>query len=152
MMPLEWYIAFVCPTEDKPRRWWHAWMKGPYDHCFAFGYVPHKAWVLVDWSSQGLMVRLLEPKEIGALVVEIYRANGLILGHAAVVDNIVMPRLPIYCVSMVKQLLGLRSFAVTPTQLAGELQAMGCRRMFGATEAILRGGHEQPLQTQEVQA
>lgn len=134
LSPAEWYVAFSDRGRGEARRWWHLFTRAGFGHCCAFGYVrATKVWVLVDWTAEGLAVLTLRDETADALIVEsvnrgrvlAVRQGGDFPAHGL--------RLPVlYCVPMVKHLVGLRSRAVTPWQLFCELRRRGCPEMFAS--------------------
>lgn len=133
--PDEWFVAFI---RSGTRRWWKCFTGNNFDHVFTFGYA-RGHWLLVDWCTFGLKVRLLLDDDIDFIIAGAMR-NGTILGMKKQPFYRPAPRLPLYCVSAVKHQLGLRSWSITPQQLFCELRRLGAREMFPETRRAL---HEQ---------
>jgi len=121
-----WMVAFL--DTDNPPRWWHRFVKPGYRHCLAFGF-DGRAWLQVDCMLNLLDVRSFADAEM-TLVLEVlasHRARILVLERTVVSRGIL--RIPIYCVSTVKHLLGVRCWALTPWQLYRALERRGARRI-----------------------
>jgi hypothetical protein len=134
--PDEWYVGFI---RTETRRWWNCFTWNNFNHCFAFGYV-RAGWIVVDWCSKGLRVKVMDGEDVDLLIAETCR-RGKILAWVPQPFMRPAPRLPICCVSAVKHQLGLRSWALTPHQLFCELRHLGAREMFRETQEAIHGRH-----------
>lgn len=126
----KWTIAFF---EGGERRWWDIFTRKGFRHCFAFRYLePMDAWAMVDWSNEGLFVDFLPKRFIDAAILGVNAAGGAFLEVDAVKPGRrIFPLQPMYCVSAMKELVGLRSWRViTPWQLYCALLKQGAQRMF----------------------
>ncbi len=128
--PGQWVIAFF----DEGRGWWwDIFTRKGFRHCMAFRYLsPLNAWVMVDWSSKRLSVEFLPPVAMDACIVGINDAGGLFLEFDSIdAPPKAIPSFPLYCVSVVKHLLGFRDWKVfTPYQLYCALKKRGAKRIF----------------------
>lgn len=137
--PAEWYIAFYDTRAQEGRRWWHWFTRPGFGHCCAFGYVrATETWILIDWTAEGLSVQALRGETVDALIVESVSRGVVLAARPCPGGTRSGLRLPVlYCVPMVKHLLGLDSWAVTPWQLFCELKRRGCPVMFSRTKEAL---------------
>jgi hypothetical protein len=129
ILPGTWLVCFYDPVTPS----WHArFARKGFGHCNVAGFIPEiEKWMIADWSAQGLATYLLESEAM----TPIFAALSL-HGKVLAVD---VPRrrpkfLPVprifYCVPLVKQVIGLRSGALTPYGLFCVLRARGARPMF----------------------
>lgn len=140
-----WLVVFL--DTDNPTRWWHRFMRPGYRHCLAFGF-DGRSWIQVDCLFNLLDIRSYAEAEM-SLVLEAlagYRARILVLERTVVSRPLL--GLPVYCVSTVKHLLGLRCWALTPWQLYRALEKRGARRidLTGETPHDDQGHYPLPRQ------
>lgn len=141
--PDEWFFVFYDPPG--PRRWWDWFTRPGFRHVLAFGFVAqHRIWVFVDWTATGLSVFLARDGEVDALICYMRRSGRILRMPApargkAPLQGLRWPA-PFYCVTAVKHVAGIRSWAVTPWQLFGTLQRQGAVELFlQAKEEIAHG-------------
>lgn len=115
-LPAAWWIEFHDPD---PAHWWMRFTEKGFGHCSAFALLD-SGWQVVDCVSDGLKVYWLDGRHD---LVEFWRSRGALVlvanARARPLGNL---RGPLTCVSVVKALLGVRGFSVTPFQL--------CRRLM----------------------
>lgn len=138
-----WYLAFFDQPwrGQDPRAWWERFIAKGFGHVMAYGYcVAARQWVVVDWTKEGLSVMLPDRNELAVMIAWI-KTNGVIMEVPAAEfrESRYIPRLPFYCVSMVKHLIGLDCWAVTPRQLYRQLRKRGFRERFAAVAATHPG-------------
>lgn len=130
--PTDWIIAFF-GDEAVEKRWWHVFTKPGFRHCFAFRYlVKADMWVAVDWSNTGLSLGTIPKEAVDIIIIAVNQSGGAFLEILAKPqERRAIPPLPLYCVTAVKELVGLRDWrVVTPWQLYCALLRRGARRMF----------------------
>jgi hypothetical protein len=66
----EWFVAFV----DHGRNlWWHRFCRPGFRHVFAFAYDPAaRAWILLDPTLEGFILRALPGEAVDRLVVDLW--------------------------------------------------------------------------------
>jgi len=129
---MKWTIAFF-GDEDGVRRWWWRFTKPGFRHCFALRYmVDLNSWALVDWSNRGLNVEFLPKQYVDAIMLAVNDSGGAFLDVDTEEQPArLFPPLTLYCVTAVKELVGLRDWRViTPWQLYCALRKRGAQRMF----------------------
>jgi len=122
--PSRWFVGFI--DSEVPRPWY--WLTRPgFRHCFCFYYMPERdCWWFLEWTAYRLHIEPLVGDQIDAIFY-LLRTKGT----CVVIDCEDLPpaanhgTAPIYCVSWVKQLLGLRGFILTPYQLFRALKRYG---------------------------
>jgi hypothetical protein len=141
--PDEWFFAFYDPPG--PRRWWDWFTRPGFRHVLAFGFVAkHRVWVFLDWTASGLTAYLARDAEVDALICYMIRHDGRVLRMAKPDRDrprVAGPRwpAPFYCVTAVKHVAGIRSWALTPWQLFGTLQRRGATELFLRVKEELDG-------------
>lgn len=125
-----WYVAFY-DTPD--RRWWYCLTRRGYGHCAAFGFLPGaNVWLVTEWNAGGLMVAAIDREALDDYIALVCR-HGCVLEPPAGMKRrrvAYRPRLGLYCITAVTELLGLSTWALTPWQLACALRRRGAREMF----------------------
>jgi hypothetical protein len=143
--PKQWFVAFYDAPVTGPARWWQIFTRHHrgFGHCSAFGYDPAtRIWLYVDWTASGLAVYSFDDQTVETLLCA-FAARGVILESDVGDARVNLPSLPLYCVSVVKHLIGYKGFAVTPWQLYRALKRRGAREMFTALRAtIAEANHE----------
>jgi hypothetical protein len=120
--PIHWNVCF-CRTGFHP--WLDRLLPGEFKHVRAFGYVPlEDTWIFVDSNLAGVTVRAARA---GSAVL-----NSLIAAWIADCEVILMPQreyrrlLPgLYCVGLIKRLIGSPSGALLPSGLYRHCLANG---------------------------
>lgn len=125
---ITWHVAFG-DFHKRDRRWWHPFCEPGFSHVLAFGYV-RGGWVVIDPLVGHIDVRVAIGSETDLLIGALKVAGGRILRCDRVIRHSWRPRGPVYCVTVVKHLLGVRGFAVTPRQLHDALIAQGAVEVF----------------------
>lgn len=127
----EWWVGFG--EFEPPKSWYHAFTDKGWRHCFCFGY-SNGRWILYDPLSRRAEVAILTGEQIDRVIASC-RAKGSKFLHFRSHRRHLFQRLtPIYCVSCVKHVLGVRGWAWTPRQLYRLLLRLGAVPAFG-TEA-----------------
>ncbi len=122
-----WYIGFRPVPKQLPRPWrW--FIHKNFSHVLAFRYDPkHEVWIFLEWSGMTVFAEIWEGKEMDSLFTWL-KHDGALVSYEARHNpsEIIKLRMPFYCVSWVKHLLGLRNcIAMTPYQLYKELIKRG---------------------------
>lgn len=128
----KWIIVFI-DTGTKTRTWWSFFTRPGFRHCCALRYLkPMDSWVLVDWSNENLSVEFLPKRFVDALIVGVNNLGGCFVETEAKKASFrKIPFTPLYCVSAMKDLIGLRNCkVVTPYQLYCALIKAGGKRIF----------------------
>ena len=124
-----WYVGFV--DSDLPL--WLRWMARPkFQHIVMMRYdVDYDVWLFVEWSARRLFIELYRKEEVDAIWNDI-RERGCLISVEAETGMINMrPRMPIYCVTWAKQLIGIKApMVLTPYQLYCELLRRGADVIF----------------------
>jgi hypothetical protein len=122
--------------------------KPGFRHCFAFRYLAKAdLWVVVDWSNRGLSLGTVPKEAVDLIIIAVNQSGGAFLEILAKPQNSrVIPPLPLYCVTAIKELVGLRDWRViTPWQLYCALLRRGAQRMFDLSHPKERD-NGQPVQ------
>ena len=105
-------------------------LKPGFRHCLAFSYdAVGERWVIVDPLFDGAFIRALPSSEVDAFIAH-YRIRGTILRCRVKRTQIKRPRLLLTCVSVITNLLGVATCAVTPYQLYRYLVRNGATPAF----------------------
>ena len=120
-----WYVVF------EPRRgefrFWHLFTRSQFDHVWAYTALAHSTLIVVlnpseclveEWPLKAEEVAQFLPKDITAILK--FESKYSAIKHF-------VPRGGVNCVVMVKALLGLRGFALTPKGLYKQLVTMGAK-------------------------
>lgn len=131
--PTRWFVGFCdCELPFGLRRL----MKRGFRHVFAMTYVADRDfWLFVEWTSYRMHVEILDGEQSDAVFARCRRECTLV--EAPVVNmppSCATPMVPVYCVSYVKQLIGLRGMIWTPFQLFRALQKHGGKIIFDASD------------------
>lgn len=93
--------------------WWARWLKNGFVHCFVL--VESNGWIKIEYQYGAVKVTQLG--EFADIVAH-YRDQGAIVVSTMVsTDPIRSPVLVRTCVGLVKEILGVKSFSLTPWQL-----------------------------------
>lgn len=126
-----WFVAF---HDSGTKRWWdYLFTRKGFRHCFAFRYLePMDAWAIVDWGNEGLFVEFMPKRFVDSIIVGVNDGGGCFLEVEVKERNRRMfPFQPLYCVTAIKDLVGLRNWRVlTPWQLHCALKKQGAKQMF----------------------
>ena len=121
--PLEWTVFFL----NKPERghWWTYLIKKGYRHVFAMAYdTNHGCWLCVDPASDALFIQVLTDNEAQKIWAHGFALGQLILAVPPSGVRITVRPLSVYnCVAVIRRLLCVAGFIVTPWQLAKKLLA-----------------------------
>lgn len=148
LSPGKWIIAFY---DDGPRYWWDAFTRRGFRHCFAVRYLePMDAWAVVDWNNRGLVVDFVPKRFVDAMIIGVNDAGGMFIEvEVKSARRRILPLVPLYCVSAIKDLVGLRDWRViTPWQLYCALMKGGAQRMFDLSH-IKEDTDGEPIQEAE---
>jgi hypothetical protein len=127
----QWMICFVDTPPDRP---W-IWLTRKYfRHVFAMTYIVREdRWMFVEWAAKRLHIHLLTGEETDAVFAAV-REQGIMVDMPVTPDP--KPTLwaitPVYCVSYLRQLIGLPGPIFTPYQLFRALCRQGGRIIFDA--------------------
>lgn len=123
----EWIVAF----HDSPAHpeWWGRFTRSKYRHISLFTYT-HGAWLLIDPRLSMLDVRVMSKDEIDTYIAAINVTGGHFLRCTVGVVRCRLPFTLLYCVTVAKRLLGIRSNAITPKQLYDFLVRRGAVPVF----------------------
>jgi hypothetical protein len=128
--PGVWVVAFI---DNGPGFWWDVFSRPGFRHCLAFRYMAEiDAWALVDWGSEGFFIEFLPKRFITGLIAGVKQSGGCFLEiEAKKMPPRMLPSFPLYCVSVMKHLIGLKDWRVfTPYQLYCALLKNGASKMF----------------------
>ncbi len=127
-----WYVGFRKSNGVIPLPW--RWLcKENYEHVFAMRYdAKVDCWVLCEWLGRNLHIELLTGEKVEWMFHQASVQGNMIAYEGRYPERLVLNfRMPIYCVTWVKHLLGLKGcFAVTPYQLFCALRKRGGSVMF----------------------
>ncbi|MGE0190319.1 MAG: hypothetical protein AB7G80_09845 [Dongiaceae bacterium] len=144
-----WIIAFY---DEGPRNWWDYFTRPGFRHCLAIRYLEDiDAWVTVDSSNHGLFVEFVPKRFIDAIIVAVNDRGGRFVEiDARAQGRRLWPPLFLYCVSAMKELVGIRDWRViTPWQLYCALMKMGGKRMFDLSNFKENADGQSIFKTQE---
>lgn len=130
MQPREWLVCFYDPVV--PRRWWHRCFKPGFRHCNVISFIPGtNRWLVVDWSLQGLAIYFLMPSEMTPQLSGL-QLVGRVLRVAAAEQHSAfrMGTWSLWCVTMVRHVIGFHPFALTPWGLFCALRRAGAQEIF----------------------
>lgn len=104
-------------------RWWSRLTKRGYKHVFAMAYdINHSCWLYVDAMSDGLAIQTLTDEEAQKIWAHGFRLGELILAVPPSSVRMSITPFSVYnCVSVIRRLLCVGGFIVTPWQLAKKL-------------------------------
>ena len=128
--PTRWFVGFC--DQDIPAPW--KWFTRPgFVHVWATTYID--VWLFLEWSSYRLFIELVDGDTVDALFA-ISKKSGTLIETRSVEEPVKLtrPTMPTYCVSLLKQLLGLRGVIVTPYQLFCAIKRDGGRVIFQQKE------------------
>jgi hypothetical protein len=102
------------------------------------------AWVIIDWSNHGLQVDCVPKRFIDGMIVGVNDRGGCFIEvDVARQSRRRFPPVALYCVTAVKDLVGLRDWrVVTPFQLYSALMKRGGKRMFDLSHIKETAGGE----------
>jgi len=127
-----WYVGFRNSMKPLPLPW--RWMcRDGYQHVYAMRYDPFMdCWILCEWLGIRLHIEVLRGEKVAALFHQASQSGGMVSYESKYSNGIAFNfRLPIYCVTWAKHLLGLQyCSAVTPYQLFCALRKRGGSVMF----------------------
>ena len=135
-----WLIGFV---ENPLPRWCRIFTRPGFRHVFAVRHeAQHDVWVFAEWCTARLKVKVVAAHVVAGMLARAQR-EGAVLAFAPESNAApLFPRSPIYCVTWVKHLLGLKHcLAMTPHQLFRALQGRGAVAM---TEPGVSAGPHMP--------
>lgn len=124
----EWFVAF---GEFQPQlHWWDIFTAPGWRHCYAFA-PAGKQWIAVDPLSPRCFVVALEGGEVDEMIAGIRLQGFPILRMKPARLHSHRQIEPIYCVSVIKHLLGIRArWVLTPKQLHREMLKRGAVPAF----------------------
>ena len=127
-----WYVGFRNSMKPLPLPW--RWMcRDGYQHVYAMRYDPFMdCWILCEWLGIRLHIEALRGEKVAALFHQASQSGRMGSYESKYSNGIAFNfRLPIYCVTWAKHLLGLQyCSAVTPYQLFCALRKRGGSVMF----------------------
>lgn len=117
-------------------------MRPGFSHAFVFRYdAVSGQWINCEWCAARLHIEVLPPEIVNA-TLQYMKESGFAVLAFTVENNgpVFLPRMPVYCISWIKQLLGVRRcWALTPWQLFCALKKRGAEVIFDFDGA--RHGH-----------
>jgi hypothetical protein len=124
-----WLIVFM-PRNQIDMWTLFTWHRKNFDHCLALRYDPVAAvWLHVEWSSHGLYCEPITQTEVDLILARCVMDNWPCLKyHTKVYYH--MPIFGYYCVNVIKHLVGLKSWSVTPYQLYCALKKRGATEIL----------------------
>lgn len=118
---------------DAELPWLWRWLTRPhFRHVCMMRYdLDFDVWLFVEWSSRRLYVELYRGEDVDGILHK-FREEGVLLAiDTQALEKNSRPRMPLYCVTWAKQLLGIDApFVLTPHQLACELLKRGADVIF----------------------
>ena len=110
-------------------------------------------WLFVEWSSRRLYVELYRGEDVDGIFYK-FREEGVLLAiDTQTLEKNSRPRMPLYCVSWAKQLLGIDApFILTPYQLSCELLKRGADVIFNNHLEGVSNGNLQPARSTKASA
>jgi hypothetical protein len=124
-----WLVVF------SPKIKWDVWSlftlhRKNFDHVTALRYDPVGGfWMMVDWSSFGLVCTALKTSEIDAILTHAHNNEWPVVKYKAKAYASEQV-FGYYCVSAIKHLLGIADWAYTPYQLYKALIRNGGERII----------------------
>ncbi len=125
-----WYVVFVT---RKPTYWWDwVFTWGKYKHVCALGYSPEgDQWTFYDWNFLGCQVFPISKPALDSFLAYIEESGGTVLDVGPGSKKYRKTWVTIgTCVSSVKHLTRLKSWAMTPDQLFCAYQKAGAETLF----------------------
>jgi hypothetical protein len=121
-----WLIGFI--NRQLPWRW-RIFTRAGFRHVFALRHDgANNAWVFTEWCTDRLYVQAVPPATALKLMAWARSDGALLAMEPRTAGPPAFPCLPLFCVTWVKHLLGLRRcLAVTPFQLFRALLRRGAR-------------------------
>lgn len=119
---------------EPPKSWYHVFTQPGWRHCFCFGCTPDGIWIVYDPLSARAQIGATDGETMERFV-RAWKAQGTKFLRFAGNRTHLFARLrPIYCVTCVKHVLGIRGFALTPRQLYRLLVRQGAEPAFEGVE------------------
>ena len=109
---------------EPPRSWYHVFTEPGWRHVFCLGYSSER-WILYDPLSRRAEIAALTGEELDMLIAACKRKGVRFLHFRRQEKHLFQRLTPIYCVSCVKHVLGIRGWAWTPRQLYRLLLRLG---------------------------
>ena len=131
----KWLVCFV---DSRSWGWWNVFtfFRKKFSHTFALRYNSlTESWILFEWSSKGLIVDTV-PRDYVACMLSELKENGVVMEIEKKDHPISFPLLPLYCVSPIRHLCGIKKLCLTPYSLYCELQKNGGVFKFGTENNI----------------
>lgn len=125
----EWFVGFG--EFEPPKSWYHVFTEPGWRHCFCFGRSSQGLWIVYDPLSAHARMAVLPNDEAIMDYVHVWRSIGTrFLRFESQRVHLFARLRPIYCVTCVKHVLGIRGFALTPRQLYRLLIRRGAVPVF----------------------
>jgi hypothetical protein len=128
-----WHVAFV---PGPVLRWWDVLCSPSMRHVLAFGWCDHaQVWVIVDATHAGLRIRLV-PDGIPfyGVLAQMKVAGASFLEMDVQESTSTGLRFGLWCVPVVKSLLGVGGWALRPEALYREMVRKGADVSFARTD------------------
>jgi hypothetical protein len=131
-MIVHWFVGFVGDYPNRKRCWFDIFTTPAFRHVCAIGYDPvHKVWIIYEPGVSNTDIRLFHPRdeELNRLItfISIY---GKWVKFKPSAHPVPFGRWRHYCVPAIAHLLGIRSSALTPRGLYGDLIKQGAEPAF----------------------
>jgi len=124
-----WMVCFT----NCGRVWWRHLTKPGFRHVFAMTYcTDHDVWTVFEWSRAGIDIYPASSAAVEYILNAIERRGGEAWAIQHQGRGRRFPLGFVTCVSAVKHLIGIRSWAVTPHQLRSELSRRGAKRIVSS--------------------
>lgn len=127
-----WIVAFTPRPADLKKQWFDIFVRHrpKHQHVFALRYTPSvKAWSIAHWTQNGMTFEVMSRWQVANVIAQIME-HGMAYEVPRTPAKRKTPAFMVYCVSMVRHLLGLRCIAITPYQLHRHLERKGYKRTF----------------------
>lgn len=109
-----WYVVFTPLDVTKPKHWWNYFINNEYAHVRAFTDMG-EYWLTVDPLYSHTHIALVNKKV--DLLGKALSDSRVVLVENLIKENAIPKILPFSCVSVVKSLLGIHDYSITPFQL-----------------------------------
>ena len=104
-----------------------------FGHVLALRYDPKKhLWIRMDWNRYCMDVGWNDSEEVELIFSQLFFGGSCVLFKPKWQESGTTRSIALYCVSAVKHLLGVKSWALTPFQLYRHLMANGGTEIFAA--------------------
>ncbi len=129
-----WFVGFRESSRPLPIPWRWLVKKEGFKHVYAMRFDPdNDCWILCEWLGTSLHINVIRGEKADWMFHSASVSGALLSYESSFSEGVALNfRMPIYCVTWVKHLLGLSYCpAVTPYQLFCALRKRGASVIFG---------------------